>query len=220
MIRKLLFDMKSIWRCLALMAFISMAALLAVNHFQSKGFPPQDTIGPVLFQAQLILPAACAIPVAMLLYRRFDDGPMEVLHAIPSVCQTGARSVLLLEGVCLLLCLPAFIWYVRLYGVFLWQEWLRTMAQAFFLQNLAYAAVYLTHFHLAGIAAQVLTVGLLQYPLTVIETGNSLFQLLNIYETITPSAPRPWNPLRLTLVLICGILLWVTGAKREKFFLE
>lgn len=220
MIRKLFFDIKSLWRCLLCFAFVGMVVLPTVNHFQSEGFPISETIGSVLSQAQLVLPAVCALPVAFLLYRRFDDGLMEPLHALPSFCRTGKWNILLFEGGCLLLCLPVFLWYRHLYGVFLWQEWMRTVTQAFFLQNIAYAAVYLTHFPMAGIAAQILLIGAMQYPLVMQDDPMSILRVLNIYESVTALSPRPWNPLRLIIVFACGTLLWSLGAKREKFFLE
>lgn len=220
MLRKVILDIKTIRKPLMVMAIICFLMLPAVNYYQMRDFPMHLTLGSVLSQAQLILPLASSIPIAFLLWYYMQSGCSEVIHSQAAMQQAGPWSILILELLLQLYSVPVFLWYWHTCGVFLWPELLRTVVQAFFLQNLAYAAVYLTHSHMAGLAVQVLVAGVMQLVLMNQTGENNLFCTLNIYAKLTTEHPRPWEPLRLSLTALCGVGLWLVGKRKTSFFMD
>ena len=219
MTRKLLYDLKTIRRYFLLMAVVCFVVLPLLNWYQMYGYPIQDTIGRVLAQAQLVLPLAAALPVAMLSREDLEYGSEEAIHACPVVFRNGARTILLIELICLLLIIPPFIWYSILCRMFLWPELLRTLIQCFFLHNLAVVLVYLTGFSLAGLGGQILCVGLMQIPLLSEIEPNAISETVNIYDRITVAQPRPFHPFRIVCVLIVAIMLWRIANNRMRHFM-
>lgn len=221
MLHKLLLDLKSIWKTLFFMAVIAFGVLPLICRYQSMGADLSMALGSTLKQTQLVLPAVSAIPVAMLLRFQLEEGCSEPLHAIPMVSQRTPWTLLLTELLLLIVyTLPLFWLYMRQFGIFLWQEWLRTMVQGFFLQNLAFAAGYLTHFSLSGLGVQILAIGTMQLPLYDVDAAGSLFYTVNIYSAISEFQPRLWEPMRVLIVMACGIAFWCIGARQTKYFLE
>ncbi len=221
MIRRVLLDLKSIWKTLLLMALLAFGVLPLINHYRTVGFAVDASFGITMQQTQLILPVACAIPVAMLLRFQLEEGCAEPIHTFPAVTRYGPWTLLVTQAILLaVFTLPLFALYTWQYAFFPWQELLQTVVQGFFLQNLAFAAGYLSHFSLAGLGAQILAVGAMQLPLLDVNMENSLFRVLNIYSAVSDLTPRPWDPLRIGVTALCAAWFWGIGARRTKHFLD
>ena len=221
MMRKVLLDLKSIRKALSFMALLAWGILPIINHFQTQGLPVEFSFGIAMRQTQLLLPLACSVPVAMLLRFQLEEGCAEPIHAFPAVTKQGPFALLATEAILLIgLCLPLFGLFSKRFAFFPWQELLRTAAQGFFLQNLAFAAGYLTHFSLAGLGTQVLAAGAMQLPFLDVNTEGSISRIVNIYSAVSDLTPRPWEPLRISLTALCAVVWWFIGYKRTKNFLE
>lgn len=221
MVRKILLDLKSIWKTLLLMGALAYGILPMLNHYRTIDLPIELSFGITMQQTQLFLPAASAVPVAMLLRYQLEEGCAEPIHTIPAVTRQGPLALLVTEIVLLTVyILPLFLLYTLQFNFFPWQELLRTIVQGFFLQNLAFATGYFSHFSLACLGAQVLVIGAMQLPLLDHNTVQSLSRTINIYSYISELAPRPWEPLRIIITALCAGTLWRIGTKREKFFLD
>jgi hypothetical protein len=147
-----------------------------------------------------------------------EHGTDEVRHAM-GACHRAEPAVLLcLEGLLSLASLPLFLWYVRLYGVFFWQEWLRTAVQTFFLSNLGLLIAYLTHLPLAALTVQVLTGGIML--LFLEDAPGTLARTLNIYAWLTVQQPRPWEPMRITTVFLLGTGFFFLSVRRMRHYLD
>lgn len=216
MVRKALYDIKSVWKSLLVAAVLCWLLLPVINVYQMKDVPLELSVGNVLLQAQLFLPAAVAFPCGLLMKQTFEEGVSELTHTLPLIRKTGPGAILLFQFLCQVLPVPVFLWYAHYYGLFLWQELLRTVIQGFFLQNIAYAAAYLTHIPIAGIASQILSVGVMQMALLNPNYEELFLFRITIYARITEFAPRPWNPVQLVLVAVVGSAFYIVGARRTR----
>lgn len=59
-----------------------------------------------------------------------------------------------------------------------------------------------------------------QLPLYDVDATGSLSHTLNIYSAISEFRPRLWEPTRVLLVALCGIVFWYIGIRRTKYFLD
>ncbi len=216
MIDRLLFDLKSVRKCLILMVLLSWICLPILNNYQMEIFPKLDVFYSVLSQAQLFLPITVSLPVAIYLRQLFEGGSFETLHALPTVYKHGPTGVLLLELVCQIQILPIFLWYGSCYGSFLWPELLRTVCQGFFLQNLAYAIMYLSRIPISGVASQLLVAGVMQMAVTGVGREESLLTYITIYAHHLPFAQRPWNPFQLAVTATLALVFFAIGARRTR----
>ena len=221
MMRKVLLDLKSIRKTLYFMALLAWGILPMINRYQTQGLPVELSFGITMRQMQMLLPVACSVPVALLLRCQLEEGCAEPIHAFPAVTKQGPFALLATEAILLIgLCLPLFGLFSKRFAFFPWQELLRTAAQGFFLQNLAFAAGYLTHFSLAGLGTQVLAAGAMQLPFLDVNTEGSLSRMINIYSAVSDLTPRPWEPLRISLTASCAVILWFIGSLRTKNYMD
>ncbi len=216
MIGRLLFDLKSGRKCLFVMVLLSWVCLPVLNIYQMKVFPKEDVFYSILSQAQLFLPITVSLPVSIHLRQLFEGGSFETLHALPAVYRKGSLGILLLELVCQLQILPIFLWYKSCFGEFLWPELLRTVCQGFFLQNLAYAIMYLSHIPISGVASQLLVAGVMQAAVTGMGQEESFLTHITIYARYLPFAQRPWNPTQLAVTAVLALVFFATGAIRTR----
>lgn len=221
MLRKALLDLRAIWKILLLMALLNLSLFPLIEYYQARGAYMEMMVGNVLQQIQLITPVVCALPVGMILRLQLEEGCAEPIHALPMVSRRGPWSLLLVEIFLLAgYTLPLFIAFAPQFRGFYWQEWLRTMAQGFFLQNLIFAAGYLTHLSLAGLGVLALSVGVMQFSVYSMNYQGALPTVLNIYSAVSGNTPRPWEPGRVVIVALCGIVLWVIAGMQTKYFMD
>ncbi len=198
------------------MTLLSWGVLPMLNIYQMMLFPKEQIFYSIMSQAQLFLPLTVSLPVAIYLRQLFDGGNFETLHALPGIYRKGPMGVLLLEAVCQILIVPVFLWYGRCYGEFLWPEFLRTVCQSFFMQNLAYVVIYLAKIPISGVASQILTASVMQMAVTGMGREDSLLSQLTVYARYTPFAQRPWSPLQLAVTASLGLAFFVMAAMRTR----
>lgn len=216
--KRFFFELKAIRVPLLCSLLLCYGLLPLANWISYDGVPWAESLGVVLRQAQLLLPIALSVPLGFRMKTVLERGTDEVRHAMAS-CRSAEPFVLLcLEGFLALASLPLFLWYDRLYGVFFWQEWLRTMAQTFFLCNLGLLAAYLTHLPLAALTVPVLTGGVML--LSLQGYPGALAQALNIYAWLTVQQPRPWEPVRILTVFLIGVACFACVVCRIRHYLD
>ena len=164
-----------------------------------------------------MVPFLSALPCALLLRKRFESGMDETIHMLPVMQKETPIFIIFMEVVSILLFCPLFLWLKHIYKVFLWVEFVRTILQTIYLQNLSYCVTNLIHFSAAGILAQVIVGGGMQLSLLLPFQWTSVFELFNIYDHISMETPRPVSTIRLLLTLLFAVLFWVKAKQRERF---
>ena len=216
--KRFFFELKAIRVPLLCSLLLCYGLLPLVNWVSYDGVPWSDSLGVVLRQAQLLLPLALSVPLGFRMKTVLERGTDEVRHAIASSRRAEPAILLCLEGCFALASLPLFLWYARLYGVFFWQEWLRTMAQTFFLCNLGLLAAYLTRLPLAAPTVPILVGGVML--LSLQGYPGELAQTLNIYAWLTVQQPRPWEPVRILIVFLIGVVCFTCVVFRMRHYLD
>jgi hypothetical protein len=216
--KRLVFEIKAIRLSLLCSLLLCYGLLPVVNWISYDGVPWSESLGVLLRQAQMLVPLALALPLGFRMKTAVEHGTDEVRHAM-GACRRAEPAVLLcLEVLLSLASLPLFLWYARLYGVFFWQEWLRTAVQTFFLCNLGLFIAYLTHLPLAAPTVQVLAGGIM---LLFLENApGPLARTLNIYAWLTVQQPRPWEPMRIAVVFLIGTGFFFLSVRRMRHYLD
>lgn len=184
---------------------------------QIKDYPLEITFSTVNEQLQTMVPFLSALPCALLLRKRFESGMDETIHMLPVIQKETPIFIIFMEVVSILLFCPLFLWLKHIYKVFLWVEFVRTILQTIYLQNLSYCVTNLIHFSAAGILAQVIVGGGMQLSLLMPFQWTSVFELFNIYDHISMETPRPVSTIRLLLTLSFAVLFWLKAKQRERF---
>lgn len=187
---------------------------------QIKDYALDITFSTVNEQLQAVVPFLSALPCALLLRKRFDSGMDEAIHMLPVLQKETPMLIVFLEIVSVILFCPLFIWLRHVYKVFLWVEFVRTILQTIYLQNLSYYTTNLIRFSAAGVLAQVIVGGGMQLSLLMPYQWTQVIEIFNIYDHISMDNPRPISAIRALLTIAVSVFFLMEAKKRERFSLS